>query len=214
MSSLKVFDKTGAAKGEVKISDDLLTLTRGTQALKDVVVAYRNAGRGGNASTKNKSAVAGTGAKPWAQKGTGRARAGYKQSPIWRGGGVAFGPHPRSYEQKVNRKTAQLAFRRAASEKIAGGGLRVIDGIEFEESKTKYAVSFFKSLEVTGPVLLVLAKAHIPTALAVRNLKRVEIVEVSSLNTYQLLRYPTVLIDKDAVPALEGRLGKESEGAA
>ena len=214
MSAIKVFDKAGAETGEVQISDDLLTGKRGAQAVHDVVVAYNNARRSGNASTKNKSAVAGTGAKPWKQKGTGRARAGYKQSPVWRGGGVAFGPHPRSYGQKVNRKTAQLAFRRAASDKIVAGALRVIDGMTLDAPKTKLATAFLKSHDVTGPALLVLSEPHMDTALAVRNLPRVEIVDVAGLNTYQLLRYNTVLVDKAALPALEKRLGKREEGAA
>ncbi|MBU0678134.1 MAG: 50S ribosomal protein L4, partial [Verrucomicrobia bacterium] len=111
----------GESIGDFDFSDELLVHDKGLQALQNAVVAHRAAQRAGSASTLTKSEVAGSGRKPWRQKGLGRARAGYRQSPVWRGGGVAFGPKPRSYAKKISKKGARLAFRRAFSEKIAAG---------------------------------------------------------------------------------------------
>ena len=108
MSAIKLFKSTGEPGGDVALDDALLVLDRGAQAVKDVVVATRNARRAGTASTLSKGEVAGSNKKPWKQKGTGRARAGLRQSPVWRGGAVAFGPRPRSFASKINRKVMQL----------------------------------------------------------------------------------------------------------
>ena len=116
MSKINVYNAKGEATGEVEIADERLVLDRGGQAVKDVVTATLNARRAGTASTLGKGEVAGSNRKPWRQKGTGRARAGLRQSPVWRGGGVAMGPKPRDYGVKVNRKVAQLAFRHALSD--------------------------------------------------------------------------------------------------
>src|SRR5574344_2454508 len=108
-------------KIEATFEDGQLVLDKGAQALKDAVTAIRNAMRAGTACTKGKGEVAGSNKKPWKQKGTGNARAGFRQSPVWRGGGVAHGPKPRSFEQKINKKVMQLAFARALSDKIVAG---------------------------------------------------------------------------------------------
>jgi large subunit ribosomal protein L4 len=115
MSKLTIYNMQGAAVGDMDVDAGLLVLKKGTQAVHDVIVNGLARGRAGTASTLAKGEVAGSNKKPWRQKGTGRARAGYRQSPVWRGGGVAFGPHPRRYGGKVNRKVAKLAFQRAFS---------------------------------------------------------------------------------------------------
>ena len=114
-------------KIEVAFDQAQLTLDKGEQAVKDAVTAIRNALRAGTASTKSKGEVAGSNKKLWKQKGTGNARAGFRQSPVWRGGGVAHGPHPRSYEQKINKKVMKLAFARAFSDKLVAGDVIVVD---------------------------------------------------------------------------------------
>src|SRR5678815_2029417 len=126
---------TAEAAKEAKI--ELIETGRGTQALHDVVVAMRAARRSGSASTKTKATVNLSGAKPWRQKGTGRARAGYKSSPVWRGGGVVFGPHPRDYSKKTSKSVRKLALRKALSARIADGDVLLVDSFAIKQPKTK-----------------------------------------------------------------------------
>src|SRR5437879_13657894 len=131
--SAKVLTKAAAKEAKLDIIED----GRGTQAVHDVVVAIRSGGRSGTANTKTKADVDLSGAKPWRQKGTGRARAGYKSSPIWRGGGVVFGPKPRDYSKKVPKSVRRLAFRKALSERISAGDDLTIDKFGRPEERTK-----------------------------------------------------------------------------
>ncbi|MBI2442016.1 MAG: 50S ribosomal protein L4 [Lentisphaerae bacterium] len=206
MSRLAIQNSAGAPVGEIEIADDLLVLDRGAQALQDVLVAFRAGLRAGTASTLTKGEVAGSNRKPWRQKGLGLARAGYRQSPIWRGGGVVFGPKPRSYAKSINRKVAQLAFRRAFSEKVAGQALRVLDELTLPEPKTKALLSVLKALGLQGPVLIVLEKPDGNVRLALRNLRQVELALARDVQVYQLARYPVVLVTKEALATLEKRL--------
>ena len=135
-------------KVDVSFDKALLVLDKGAQAVKDAVTAYRNALRAGTACTKGKGEVAGSNKKPWKQKGTGNARSGFRQSPVWRGGGVAHGPKPRDYEQKLNKKVWSLAFKRALSEKLEAGNVIVVDAFSFEAPKTKLMAKLLKDLGV------------------------------------------------------------------
>src|SRR5436305_8560305 len=134
---------TTAAAKEANI--DIIEGGRGTQAVHEVVVAMRAARRSGSANTKTKAEVDLSGAKPWRQKGTGRARAGYKSSPIWRGGGVVFGPKPRDYSKKVSKTVRRLAFQKALTERINAGDVLTINALSVKEPKTKAFVSLLKS---------------------------------------------------------------------
>jgi len=209
MSTIKKYDATGAEAGSVTVADETLELERGQQAVHEVVVALNLSRRAGTASTLEKGMVAGTGAKPWKQKGTGRARAGYKQSPVWRGGGVVFGPHPRVYGAKVNRKVRDLAFRRALSEKLADGSVRIVEPLTVEEPKTRSAVALLKAQGVTGPVLLVTDSVDENLTRAVRNLPRVALRAAKDVNVYQLLRYPVILASEKGFAELTARLQKQ-----
>ena len=213
MSRIPITNSAGASLGEMEIADDLLVLNRGQQALKDVIVAYRAGLRAGTASTLTKGEVAGSNRKPWAQKGLGRARAGYRQSPIWRGGGVVFGPKPRSYRKRVNRKVAQLAFRRALSEKVAGKALRVLDELTLADAKTKTLLAILKALALRGPVLIVLEKSDSKVRLAARNLRQIEVAAARDVHPYQLFRYPAVVVTKAAMATLVNRLKPAKAGA-
>src|SRR6202047_3756812 len=144
---------TAAAAKEAKI--ELIETGRGTQALHDVVVAMRAARRSGSASTKTKATVNLSGAKPWRQKETGRARAGYKSSPVWRGGGVVFGPHPRDYSKKVSKSVRRLAFQKALSERISAGHVLTIDQFVVPELKTKSFVALLTKQTEAEKVLLI-----------------------------------------------------------
>ena len=206
MSRIPITNSAGASLGEMEITDDMLVLGRGQQALKDVIVAYRAGLRAGTASTLTKGEVSGSNRKPWAQKGQGRARAGYRQSPVWRGGGVVFGPKPRSYRKSVNRKVAQLAFRRALSDKVVGKDLRVIDELTLADAKTKTLLAILKVQSIRGSVLIVLEKSDAKVRLAARNLRQIEVAMARDVHTYQLFRYPTVVVTKAAMATLVNRL--------
>jgi large subunit ribosomal protein L4 len=206
MSTIKVFNPAGDAAGELAFADERLVLDRGGQAVKDVVVATRNAARAGTASTKSKGEVAGSNKKPWRQKGTGRARAGYRQSPVWRGGGVAFGPKPRDFSQKVNKKVKQLAFTRALSDKIASGQTLVIDKFDFAEPKTKLMTALLKKLGAERSVLIVLDKHEERVMLAARNLPKVGVASAEEVDVYSLLLYRTLVATKAGFEALTARM--------
>src|SRR5439155_16357043 len=144
---LTIKDTQGNEQGELEVSFPLVEGGKGTQAVHDVVVAYQAAQRMGTACTKNVGEVAGTNKKPWRQKGTGRARAGSFASPLWRGGGVVFGPKPRDFSKKVSRSTRQLALRKALSERLRAGDVLVVDDIKLDSGKTKEFVGVLSALE-------------------------------------------------------------------
>jgi len=212
MSTLTVYDIKGASVGEIEVADALLEMKKGSQAVHDVVVAQLAGLRGGTASTLRKGEVAGSNKKPWRQKGTGRARAGYRQSPVWRGGGVAFGPHPRSFAQKVNKKVARLAFKRVFSEKVASGDLKVMDEVTIPEAKTKLFSALLKTLGISKPALFVVDKTERNLVVASRNIPSVEVATAKDVNVYQLLRYPVVVITKSAVDQIKTRLAGADGG--
>ena len=195
-------------KIEVNVDQSQLTLDKGEQAVKDAVTAIRNALRAGTASTKSKGEVAGSNKKPWKQKGTGNARAGFRQSPVWRGGGVAHGPHPRSYEQKVNKKVMKLAFARALSDRIAAGDVIVVDEFAFEAPKTKLMAALLKSLGVDRSAIIVQKDVDDTTLLVTSNLPRVDYSTAGALDVYSLMVAKKVVCDKAGFDALVARLAK------
>src|SRR5271155_137767 len=152
---LAVKDIQGKDQGEVETTMTLIENGRGTEAVHQVIVAYNAAQRMGTACTKNVGEVAGTNKKPWRQKGTGRARAGSFQSPLWRGGGVVFGPKPRDYAKKVHRSTRQLALRKALSERLKAGDVLIVDEIKLPSPKTKEFLGVLSALQVEGTALIV-----------------------------------------------------------
>jgi large subunit ribosomal protein L4 len=206
MSKLPVKNVKGESVGEMELADDLMVSGKGTQAVHDAVVAHRAAIRAGSASTKKRGEVSGGGKKPFKQKGTGQARAGSTRSPIWRGGGTVFGPQPRSYDKKMNKKVSRLAFRRAFSDKVSAGAVMVVDQLVLAEPKTKVLADVLNKLAISGKSLLVLDKIERNVALAARNIEGLEVATSATVNTYQLLRYPAVVISKAGVTELEKRL--------
>lgn len=208
MSKLSVLDLQGRKTGEVELPDDLLVLTRGRQTMSDAVVAYRANQRVGGASTKTKAEVAGTGAKPWKQKGTGRARAGYRRSPVWRGGGVAFGPKPRDFGQRLTKKAGRLAFARAVSEKIRDGAVVVVEDLVLDQPKTQLLWGRLQKLGVEKNGLVVVDAKDRNLELAARNLPAVEVVTARDLNTYQTLRYARMVVTRKALEELQRRMAQ------
>jgi len=154
--------------------------------------------------------VAGSGKKPWRQKGTGRARAGSFASPLWRGGGVVFGPKPRDFTKKVTRKTKQLALRKAFTERVNAGDVTVLDEIKLDSAKTKGFVGILNSLKFEGSTLLVAENGNENLIRASRNVANLEVANPLSLNTYQLLKYKNVVFTRDAIKALDERLKVET----
>src|SRR3989440_7435460 len=145
---LPVKNIDGKDQGELEVKFSLVEGGLGTQAVHDAVVGFRANQRMGTACTKNVGEVAGTNKKPWRQEGTGRARAGSFQSPLWRGGGVVFGPKPRDFSKKVGRKTKQLALRKALSERLRAGDVLLVDELKLDSPKTKEFVSLLSAFEL------------------------------------------------------------------
>jgi large subunit ribosomal protein L4 len=189
---------------EAKI--DLITNGKGTQAVHDVVVAMRANRRSGSANTKTKGEVALSGAKPWRQKGTGRARAGYKSSPVWVGGGVVFGPKPRDYSKKVPKAVRKLAFRKALSERILAGDVLVVDTFAVREAKTKQFVSLVDQVAAGArKTLIVGASFDENTYKAARNVQTALLVTARDVNTEELLAHDKIVVTREALQILAER---------
>ena len=186
---------------------------RGTQAVHDVVVAMRAARRSGSANTKTKAEVALSGAKPWRQKGTGRARAGYKSSPIWRGGGVVFGPKPRDYSKKVSKTTRRLAFQKALTERINAGDVLTIDTFAVTELKTKAFLTLLREQTDAKKVLLISDSFDDNTYKAARNVKPVLLTTATDVNTEQLLAFNKILVTSGALAQLAARSNGSSSAS-
>ena len=195
-------------KIDVTFDQSKLTLDKGEQAVKDAVTAIRNALRAGTASTKSKGEVAGSNKKPWKQKGTGNARAGFRQSPVWRGGGVAHGPKPRDYSQKVNKKVMKLAFARALSDKLVAGEVIVVDEFAFEAPKTKLMAKLLKELGVDRTACIVQKEVDDTVLLVTSNLPRVDYSTAQALDVYTVLASRKLVCDKAGFDALMARIAK------
>jgi len=180
----------------------------GTQAVHDVVVALRANRRSGTAFTKSKAEVNLSGAKPWRQKGTGRARAGYKSSPVWVGGGVVFGPKPRDYSKKVTKSVRKLALRKALSSRIVAGDVLVVDNIAVNEPKTKQFVAWVKENVGVEKTLVISTAFDENTFKAARNVKPTQLVTAADVNTEQLLGFKKIVITKEALTKLAERTQK------
>ncbi len=209
MATIKMYGRNGQEAGGVEIADESMVLDRGDQAVRDAVVGRAAALRAGTASTLRKGEVAGSNKKPWKQKGTGRARAGYRQSPVWRGGGVAFGPHPRDFSVKVNKKVTRLAFRRVLSERIADGSLMIVDDLSMAIPKTSELVKMLAAIGAPSALLVTLAVDE-NLLLSARNLPSVEVSTARNCGVYQMLRYPAVVVTRAAWEALKPRLTGET----
>ena len=206
---LTIKDIKGKDQGELEVKFPLIEDGKGTQAVHDTVVAYQAAQRMGTACTKNVGEVAGTNKKPWRQKGTGRARAGSFQSPLWRGGGVVFGPKPRDFGKKVSRKTKQLALRKALSERLRAGDVVVVDDLKLGSHKTKEFIGVLSALELKGSALFVAHAADKNLTTASRNVPNVALTKSDLLNTYDVLRPDKLVFTRNAFEQLETRLTKE-----
>jgi large subunit ribosomal protein L4 len=206
---ISIKNSAGQSQGEHEVKFALIEDGRGTQAVHDAVTAYRAAQRSGTACTKNVGEVSGSNKKPWRQKGTGRARAGSNQSPLWVGGGVVFGPKPRDFSKKVSKKTRSLAFRKALSERLKAGDVVVLDDLKLSSPKTKEFIKVINALELKGTTLVVSTGDDKNLTLASRNIENVALTTSDSLNTYDVLRPDKLVFTKSAFEKVEARLTKE-----
>lgn len=207
-----VLSTSGKKAGTVELDETYFGIEPNVAVMSQVVTAQLAARRAGTQSTKTRSEVRGGGAKPWAQKGTGRARAGSSSSPIWRGGGVALGPKPRSYAQKTPKKMVRLALRSALSDRAAEGKVIVVDGWDWEAPKTKDAKAALAALGAEGRVLVVLTDGDGVAARSFRNLPEVQIINARELNAYDVLVNDTIVFTKDNLPTtVSTGAGEEDE---
>ena len=205
MAVVDVYDISRAKVGEATLRDDIFSVPVQGHIMHEVVTMQLACRRAGTASTKGRAEVRGGGHKPWRQKGTGRARAGSNRSPIWRGGGIVFGPKPRSYAYKVPKKVRRLALKMALSSKLANSQLIILDQYPFEAPKTKEFVKVLESLQV-GKALFITAGDDQVLTLSSRNVPYVQVMRPEGLNVYDILRYDYLVVFQPAISQIEERL--------
>ena len=205
--TLDILDCTGAKVGDYAIPESAIEMEKGTQAVHDTVVAYLAGARAGTACTKTRGMVSGGGAKPFRQKGRGGARAGSGRSPVWVGGGTIFGPVPRSFAKKINKKVLALALKRSFSERVAEGDVVVLDKFALPDHKTRSAVAVLKNLKVADDTVLLAVNELDEAALcATGNIASMVLRRAATVNVYELLRFKKVVFTKEALDAFIGRL--------
>ncbi|MFV0349696.1 MAG: 50S ribosomal protein L4 [Halodesulfovibrio sp.] len=205
MAVVKVYDQNKQEAGDITLAPEVFEVEVKPEILNLVVRAQRAAMRAGTHATKTRAEVSGGGAKPWRQKGTGRARSGSSRSPIWRGGAIIFGPQPRDYGFKVNKKVRRLAMRMALSSRLAAESLMVVKGIELAEVKTKLMAEVVGKLGL-GKALIIANGADEKLALSARNLPGITVQNVEQLNVYDVLRHKQLVLLEGAVEPVQERL--------
>jgi large subunit ribosomal protein L4 len=205
MATVDVFNIKGDKVSQADLPDEIFNVPVNGPVLHQVVKAQLAAKRSGTACVKNRSDVAGSTRKLYRQKGTGRARKGNIKSPVLRGGGVVFGPHPRSYEQKVPKKVRKLALKMALSSKLQDNELVVLDRFELGQVKTKDFVAAVQTLEATK-ALIVTVEKNANLELSSRNVPGVKVIRCEGLNVYDILKYDKLILLEEAVKGIEGRL--------
>jgi len=216
MASIKVTTAAGKSKGKVDLDEAYFGVQPNIPVMHQVVTAQLAARRAGTQSTKTRAEVRGGGAKPWRQKGTGRARQGSIRAPHWRGGGVTHAPKPRSYAQRTPKKMIRLALASALSDRQADGKVVVLDGWGIDDPSTKAALAVLDNVGVEGRVLVVLTRdeADVATWKSLRNVPEIHILTVGELNAYDVLVSDWVIFTKDSLPASRSAGTTESGEAA
>ncbi len=206
MATIEIKDTSGKKVGKADLADGVFSIEPHTFAVHQVVRSQQAARRAGTHSSKTRGMVSGGGRKPWRQKGTGRARQGSIRSGQWKGGGVIFGPSPRSYAFKVQNKVVKLAMRSVLSAKMAEEVLYCVDAMVFEKPSTKQAAAILANLGITGRVTVVVDNEDLNSLLSFRNIPKVCAITASEANTYDLVNNNAVLITQPALIWLEGVL--------
>ncbi|WP_411848941.1 50S ribosomal protein L4 [Vagococcus salmoninarum] len=203
MPTVALFKQDGTKNGEVTLNDTIFGIEPNESVVFDAIIMQRASLRQGNHAVKNRSAVRGGGRKPWRQKGTGRARQGSIRSPQWRGGGVVFGPTPRSYSYKLPKKVRRLAIKSVLSEKVAENNLVVVDALNFDAPRTKKFKEVLSNLDVTTKVLVVLENGNDFAALSARNLPNVSVVSSDNVSVLDVVANNKMLITQAALTQVE-----------
>lgn len=206
MPTVPVFFQNSETVGEVELSDNVFAVPMNAGLLHQSIVRYQANQRQGTASTKTRSEVSGGGRKPWRQKGTGRARAGSIRSPLWRHGGITFGPKPRSFAQSMPRKMRRLAVKVALSDKVRKGEFVVLENLELPDAKTKEMAKVLANLGVKK-ALIITADRDDQVQRSARNIPGVEMLQATNLNVYDILKHDRLIITRDAVARVEEVLG-------
>jgi len=203
MPKVALLNQTGSQVGDIELNDYVFGIVPNESVLFDAVIAQRASLRQGNHKVKNRSEVAGGGKKPWRQKGTGRARQGSIRSPQWRGGGVVFGPTPRSYSYKLPKKVRRLAMRSALSSTVVSENLMVLEGLAFDAPKTKNFLQLQADLSLGKKVLFVTADVNENLALSARNIHGMTVIAATGINVLDLLGHDKVVMTKAAIEKIE-----------
>ena len=200
MTSVALFNQDGTQNGEITLNEAIFGIEPNENVVYDAIIMQRASLRQGTHAVKNRSAVRGGGRKPWRQKGTGRARQGSIRSPQWRGGGVVFGPTPRSYSRKLNRKVRRLAVRSILSQKLIDNELKVVENLVFEAPKTKEFIKVLDALNIEDKVVFVVdGQEEAENAyLSLRNLQDVLMITVDQVNVYDVMNSSNVVFTKSA----------------
>lgn len=205
MLEVEIKNRNNATVGNIKLNDKVFSVPINGPLLHEAVVNYLANQRQGTHATKTKGLVSGGGKKPWKQKHTGRARAGSIRSPLWRGGGIVFGPQPRDYSYNLPKKAKRLALKTALSLKMSDGAITIIDGLSMDKPKTKEIIATLKNLGLEGEKVLIITPENDKIiTLSARNIPGVKVVRVSDLNSYDVLVHGRLLMTKDAVTKLAG----------
>ncbi|MBD7907528.1 50S ribosomal protein L4 [Sporosarcina gallistercoris] len=207
MPKVSVVNQTGSAAGEIELNELVFGIEPNEAVLFEALVQQRASLRQGNHKVKSRAEVAGGGRKPWRQKGTGRARQGSIRSPQWRGGGIVFGPTPRSYSYKLPKKVRRLALRSALSSKVRDEELVVLEALTFDAPKTKEFTKVLKDLSISKKALFVTADLDETVALSARNIPGISVVTANGINVLDLVGHDQLIVTKDAVKKIEEVLG-------
>ncbi len=203
MPKVAVFDMRGTQVGEIDLNDKVFGIVPNEAVMQQFVKMQLANKRQGTASTKTRAEVRGGGKKPWKQKGTGRARVGSSRNPVWRGGGIVFGPKPRDYSYTLPRKVRRLALKSALSSKVKDSNIIVVDLLTFEEPKTKLMLETLESLNAAEKTLVVTADGDVNVYKSARNIPGVKSLRADYINVFDILKYETLLMTRDAVARVE-----------
>ena len=203
MTKVTLFKQDGTTNGEIELNSDIFGIEPNENVVFDAVIMQRASLRQGTHAVKNRSAVSGGGRKPWRQKGTGRARQGSIRSPQWRGGGIVFGPTPRSYSYKLPRKVRRLAIKSVLSQKVLDQKLVVVEALQFDAPKTKEFAQVLANLKVDTKVLVVVESSNEFAQLAARNIPNVTIVDETDVTVLDVVNNDKLLFTKAALSKVE-----------
>lgn len=208
MPKVAIYNTSGEQVGEIDLIDSVFGIPVHQSVLHDAVVAYLANQRQGTHDTKTRGEIRGGGRKPWRQKGTGRARHGTSSSPIWKGGGTVFGPHPRDYSIKLPRKIKRLAMKSALSSRVESGGIVVLEDLRLDQPKTKDMAQILENLKVSKKALVVTANIDQNIIKSARNIPGIKPTTACFLNVYDVMAHDTLVITREAVNQVEEVLAK------